>query len=189
MKTSFTRSLTFRVALAGVVLLLATAFSYWRWIRPLEIRHAETAQHIGDVDERIRRAEREMLKLKDRQEQGSSIRRSLSALHYDVPADPPIVWLPSRLQSLLDRLGVMGVSVRPNKTTPERLLPGFDRTYWLASVPTQSKTRKFSDILLAVAQIEQQDNFIQIEALSLQVDAQEPGGTAGYLNLTAFLPR
>lgn len=183
------RAFILRAALAGVGLLIATAFSYRYWIRPLEVRHAETVAKIEEVRERFRANEREVTRIHERQKEGPAIRSALASLHDNLPADPVVVWLPSRVRTMLGRFGVAGVDVRLNRAVPERLLPEFERTTWLVSVPMQPKARKLTDILLAVAQIEQQDNFVQIDGLSLRVDSEEPGGTTGYLNLTAFLPK
>lgn len=186
---TFDRSLMLRVALVGTVMLVGMALSYRRWIGPVDSRYAETVRRMDAVRERLQIADREMRGIKERQQQGSGIRKDLSSHHDELPNDPVIVWFPSRVKTLLGRLGVSEVNVRLNKTTPEPLLLGFEQTYWLASVPVQGEARKFTDVLLAVAQIEQQDSFVKIEGLSFHLETQEPCGTTGYVNLKAFLPK
>ena len=183
------RLLLSRGGILVAVLLIAVAYSYRRWIRPIEVSRADLSQRSEDVGERIRRAENEMKRIKERQQHGSAIRQTLTALHKNLPEDPAIIWFPSRVKMMFSQLGVSEVNVRLNKTVPERLLLGFERNYWLLSVPPQGDARKMTDILQAVAQIEQQDSFVQIEGLSFHLETAEAGGITGYVNLSAFVPK
>ena len=183
------RLLLSRGGLLIALLIIAVAYSYRRWIRPIEVNRVELSQRSEEVGERIRRAENEMKRIKERQQHGSAIRQTLSALHKNLPEDPAIIWFPSRVKTMFSRLGVSEVNVRLNKTVPERLLLGFERNYWLLSVPPQGEARKMTDVLQAVVQIEQQDSFVQIEGLSFHLETEEPGGVTGYVNLSAFVSK
>ena len=183
------RLLLSRGGILVAVLLIAVAYSYRRWIRPIEVSRADLSQRSEDVGERIRRAENEMKRIKERQQHGSAIRQTLTALHKNLPEDPAIIWFPSRVKMMFSQLGVSEVNVRLNKTVPERLLLGFERNYWLLSVPPQGDARKMTDILQAVAQIEQQDSFVQIAGLAFHLKTAEAGGITGYVNLSAFVPK
>ena len=184
----FFQSLLFRIIAGITMLILGPALSYRHWIRPLETRHAETVQRMDELRVHIQSAEKDIMRILERKQQGDEIRNTLSSLHDDVPAHPAITWFPSRMKTMLSRLAVNKVSVSLNKTAPEPLLPEYERTYWLVSVPAQAEARKFTDVLLAVAQIEQQNDFVQIEGLSFHLELVEPGGTSGYVNLMAFVP-
>jgi hypothetical protein len=186
---TFTRSQVLRTLLIGVVVIFGVALTYRRWIRPVETQRAANMQRIDKVRDQLRSAEREMMAIKNREQDGSEIRKTLSSLHENLPATPPVVWLPDHLKTTLARLGVVNVNVRLNKAAPEPLLVGFERVYWFVSVPTQTEARILTHVLLAVSQIEQQSNFVRIESLSFHLDDHEQKGASGYVNLTSFVPK
>lgn len=179
------KSLIFRSVLTGTAVLLGTGLSYRQWIVPLQHRQATELQEVAEVRERLRNAQEEMGGIKTQEQEANRIRSALNSVHANVPIGPAIAWFPPRLKTQLANRGVQA-EVRLNSSAPEPGLASFERTYWHLSLPQQAGVRTMTDALLAVAQIEQQDNFVKILDFSFS-ETGDTGSTVGRVNLKAFV--
>lgn len=181
------RLLMIRALIAGSIILAGCGIVYNRAIAPLQRQQAEWLLEIDSLRNQVRLAQDELNAIKDQEQAGWQLRRSLDSLHDGIPVDSAVTWFPPRMKSLLGRLGVEQVGIRLNTTEPEPKLVGYERTFWHVSLPQQSSMRKMTDALLVVAQLEQQDRFVKIMDFSLHAEAQEPAWVAGHVNVMAFV--
>lgn len=166
-------------------MLAGIGFFYRERIVPLQERQVETRKELGDLRTQLLAAQEEMKEIKGHEVNATRMRSLLNALYRDTPIGPAITWFPTQMKTHLSKFGVADVEVRLNASRPEPRLPGFERTFWHTSLP-QQKGRKMTDVLLAVAQIEQ-DSFVKIIDVSLQSETGEPVWTAGQVNVAAFV--
>ena len=175
--------------IAGAALLLGTVCAYWIWIRPFEISYTEAVQKAADFSER---SERVQLELKQLQVNKRAIDGSIDAFHSldkSSPRQPAIVWFPAHIKSAFSRLGMKEPDIQLDRSTSDLELPEYARTGWDVMIPPQDEEHELTDVLLAVAQIEQGGPFIKIENLSLDLAYNETGNSIGYLKLITYLPK
>jgi len=175
--------------MAGAALLLGAVCTYWTWIRPYEISYTEAVRKAADFSER---SDRVQLELKQLQVNKRALDSSLDAFHSldkSSPRQPAIVWLPAHIKSAFSRLGMKEPDVKLDQSTSDAELPDYARTGWDIMIPPQDEEHKLTDVLLAVARIEQGRPFIRIENLSLDLAYKDSGNSIGYLKLITYLPK
>jgi len=183
------RALMIRTLAVVAAALMGANLTYQRWIAPLEADRTKSARELATLNEQIQSARKEMWKIGRREQSSAQVRIAVSSMHEYLPADAvPIIWLPPRLKTTLSRFGVSESKIELYHTSAERALPGFERTLWHVAIPKQPSLNKLTDVLLAVAQIEQQEHFVNIQDLEFHSESQEPGKITGFVNLTVFLP-
>ncbi len=132
-------------------------------------------------------ARRELLAMKELEQKAAHTRASLTTLHGESPAEPAVVWFPSRLREGLSGFGIATVAIRLNTAVPEPGLAGFKRTYWNVDLPLQEGMGSMTGVLLALVEIEQRKSFVKILDFSFHSDVAEPHGPVGLFNVEALV--
>ena len=171
----------------GVITLIGSAWSYTQMIRPLHQRESALWQEVAALQQRSDDVRKEMSQIKENEQEAMRLRGNLNSLFDDVPLGPAISWFPGRLKTQLSGFGVTKAEIRQNTAVQIPGLPGFEWTFWHVQLPRQGGIRKVSDILLAIAQIEQQDRFVKVVDLTVRADQQEALWVAGNVNVAAFV--
>ena len=178
-----------RPFIAGAALLMGTVCAYWGWIRPFDISYTEAVRKAADFRERRKQVELELGQLQEKQRAIDRSLHALQSLHKDSPTEPAIVWVPTHIKSAFSHFGLRQPDVQLDRSASDWELPDYARTDWYVVMPPRDKKRKLTDVLLAVAQIEQAGPFVKIQNLSLDLACEEAGDSIGYLKLTTYLPK
>ncbi|MEQ1860758.1 MAG: hypothetical protein ABMA13_12560 [Chthoniobacteraceae bacterium] len=156
-------------------------------IAPLVEREVSLQSSLADVRQRLGAARVAARNIIEQEQKSADARAGLTALLGARPTGPAVVWFPVRLNSHLQRFGIAEAGIRLNATVPERGLAGFHRGYWHLNVPAQVGMKNLTGVLLAVAEIEEQESFVRVLDFSFQSSVEPPHWPAGGLNVAALL--
>ena len=72
------------------------------------------------------------------------------------------------------QFGIAVTIIRLNAVQEEAELPGYSRVYWGIGLPIENAGENITSLLLAVADIESQNQYLKVLDFSIQPDAVNP---------------
>lgn len=169
----------------GMALAAGWAF-YAQALAPLRQREAETLRSIAALEERIAAARGTLAEVRALEAQVSGARNELRSLQSNLPAGSAMVWLPELITGHFGRFGVAVAIVRLNTTVAEPELSGYNRGYWSVALPLGEAGRNVPGLLLAVAELEQQQPFVQVLDFAIRPDPEDPDRRIAGLNVAVL---
>ena len=165
-------------------LALAVAWEYQgRFIAPLKQREAETLREVEDLSERLAGARTTMAEIQAQEHDADRVRSELERLREELPKGAAMVGLPEMVKEHFAKSGVSVPLIRLNTTQDFPDLPGYAHGYWSVALPIGDAGPKVTTMLLAVADLEQQDPFLRVLEFAIRPDPEKAGGWMGSLNL------
>lgn len=158
-----------------------------RFIAPLSQREMETLREAGDLGERVASARKTIAEIRAQEKDADRVRSELKRLQDELPAGAATVELPALVKRHFASVGIAVPLVRLNTTLDEPELPGYAHDYWSVALPIDAAGRNIPSMLLAVADLDQQNAFVRVLDFSIRPDSENPDGRVGLLNLVALI--
>jgi hypothetical protein len=186
----FEESPFFRRVLAGVVLPGCLLLFYRLEIAPVRWRAQDFLRRRADLQKQIdsghKAIEEARVSEGEAAKAASELNRLLSGM---LSGSSVMVSFPERIKEHFSRFGLPLTVVRLNTAQDEPDLPGFQRVYWSVGVPIPEKDRTFTGLLLAVAELEQANRFVNVLDFTLQPDAEDSRRRTAGVNVEALVPK
>jgi hypothetical protein len=171
----------------GAFAVLIAGSLYFHWIVPLQNARHDTARRIVDLRHQLELARQSIDHVRNLEQETGHARENLNALIGDFPANSLFVGIPQIVNDHFHRFAIPVSLVRLNTVLDVVGLPGYTRTYWGVAFPLGNDARSVSGLLLAVAELEEQNPFVRVLDLSVRPDAEDPMLRTAAINIVAFV--
>jgi hypothetical protein len=168
----------------GCLLLVVFGVVYYVFITPLRQREAQLRASIAVARGQITESSDKVGAIRELQRKAGKVRDELQSLDRDLPAEPPIVWIPRTVQAHFDRFGFANSNTILKSATDEPGLPGYQRMRWSVSVPTQDVKKQAASLLAAVAALDQSQPVLHVVDMEIPRDADETGKWSAKVHFT-----
>ncbi len=184
---SATKWKRFGAVLACGLTLAAGRAVYVRSIAPLLLQETEILGEVGDLKGRIAGARQTLAETLAQEEDIEQARGELMRMKDDRPAGAAEVWVPGLVQPYLRRFGFEKLVTRKNTALKEPHLPGYERIYWCLSVPLQSVPNELTNLLTAIADLEQAEPSVRVVDLVIRPDPDDSSARTAGLTFSTLL--
>lgn len=182
-------SVRLRWLTAGGVAVVAGWTFYAQSIAPLRQREKEARHSIAALKVQLADARGSVAAVRELETQVSRERGEMNSLLKDLPAGSAMVWMPELVKAHFGSFGIAVEVVRLNTAVEEPGLPGYQRVYWSVALPVGEAARNVTGMLLAVAELEQQNSFLKVLDFSVQPNPENPRLRIGAVNIAALVRR
>ncbi len=157
-------------------------------IVPLQRRATEFQHTAADLRGRIASARRTIQEAKAQEHAVASARAELQRFQRDLPTGSAMAWFPSRMKRHFDNLGIPDSATRLNTALNEPDLPDYERSYWAVDLPIQGNAAGISNLLIAVAALEEAESLVKVIDLAIRQD-DDSGRRTAVINVTTLVRR
>ncbi len=176
------------IVLTAVVALGARS-GYKHFILPLEIHEVELANQTTATRERTEEARRTIKEIRAKEHDAELARTELGRLENRLPSGSAMVWLPELVKAHFGGFGIAVPLIRLNTSRDEPELPGYCRGYWSVALPVDGTGQNIPTLLLAMAELEQQNSFIRVLDFAIRTNPERPNGRVASLNVAVLFPK
>ena len=174
------------IATCGLILALGRTFDR-QFIEPLRQRETETLREVEVFTKRLADARTTIAGIQTQEKDAERVQSELERLQAEIPAGAATNAVPARVKESFTRFDLAMPLVRLNPTLDETELPGYGHGHWFVALPIGNAGRDVTTMLLAVADLDQQDPFVRVLTFHIQPDYENPGRRVGSLNLGALI--
>jgi hypothetical protein len=132
-------------------------------------RVRELRTEFNSAMTRIRLATESIQQVRDLERECAGIRMQLA--QREDPLSSALVWVPEEMNRHFGRFAFLNVTTRPNTTSPEPGLPGYQRTYWAVALPLGEDPADIDRALLAISELEAADPLLRVHNVSAFAEA------------------
>jgi len=173
--------------LAGSILVIGAGSFVTEQIYPLWEKERTNRSQLVDLNGKIKRAQKVIASVEAIEKRSRETREALARMTQEHAMGPAVVWFPARLKEYLGRFGIADAQIRLNSTVPDPENEEFKRTFWNVQFPPQAGVQDMNAILLAVAAIEDREQFVRILDCSFASDPNDPHWPTGSFNISAMI--
>lgn len=174
------------IATCGLILALGRAFD-GQFIEPLRQRETEILREVEAFTKRLVDARTTTAGIQTQEKDAERVQSELARLQDEIPAGAATVAVPALVKQSFARFGLAMPLVSLNPTLDDPELPSFGLGHWFVALPIGDASRDVTTMLLAVADLDQQDSFVRVLTFHIRPDYDNPGRRVGSLNLGALI--
>ena len=169
----FLRPIFLRQALLCGSALVSGWMFQSRAITPLNLRDEALVRKRTELQDNLQSTHEKLLAIKEFDGKIGEARGVLNRLAGDQGETSMIVAFPKEMVEHFTRFGFSSASVRLVKASQERDLPGYQRLYWSIGIRIPSTERHVEGLLLATAELQQNDRYVKVVDFTLQPDVKD----------------
>jgi hypothetical protein len=160
------------MAACGLALVLGWAF-HGRVIAPLKQREAVALRDGSELKARLDGAQNLIAGIQAEEQHAEGERSEMKRLESELPAGSAMFWLPPLVKRHLERSGFADALVSLSAIRDEPRIPGCERSFWSVRLPIDAAGRNVPTLLLAVADLDQQNPFVRVLDFSTRPDPDD----------------
>jgi hypothetical protein len=157
------------IAACGLALVVGWAF-HARVIAPLKQREAEALRGGAELKSRLDGAQNLIAEVQAEEQNASREPGEMKRLESELPPGSAMFWLPPLVKRHLERAGFADSLVNLSALRDEPRIPGCERSFWSVRLPIDAAGRNVPTLLLAVADLDQQNPFLRVLDFSTRPD-------------------
>ena len=167
---------TFNFSRWGVAfVVVGYCVAYYFFISPLREHETQLRTAIADERKQISESRYRIGAIQDLQRKATTARDELQSLDKDLPAGPPIVWIPRLVKGHFGQFGFANVNTTLSSVSDESRLPDYQRMDWYVAVPTADVTKEAGQLFAAVAALDQTQSVLHV----IDLEIPQAGDGAG----------
>lgn len=174
------------MATCGLVLLLISE-DYRKSIAPLRQKEAEATRDAKELRERIVDADIAIVEIRARGMDLEHMRGETDRAQAELPEGSVRVSFPAWMKDHFAHSGLGISTIRLTAAQDEPNGSGYERGFWSVSVPIDEAGRNIPKLLVAVADMDQQNSFLRVLDFEIRLDAGKQGERVGLLTLGTVL--
>jgi hypothetical protein len=174
------------MAACGVVLLLMSE-DYRRSVGPLRQRETESLRDARELRERVAGAQKAIAEIRAREMDLARLWDEIDRAQADLPPGAASVSFPAWVRDHFAHSGIGMPQVRLNAAQDEPNASGYERGFWSVALPIDVTGRNLPTLLVAVADMDEQNAFVRVLDFEIRPDPENPGVRLGVLNLATVL--
>ena len=164
----------------GALLFFGLIYGYFDMLlNPLKKRQLHTATSIVALDPEIEKAKEQLKRAATVESQAPKALTSIAQIDAMIPEGAPVSWFPVLVGDFLKKVGFDKAVTHMNQETMDKDTPGYRRVSWSIDVPRVDCI----GFAKAVAQLENDEPFIEIQALSMESMRDDPEGQHALLTV------
>ncbi len=171
----------------GVLALAAGWEFHAEFIVPLRQREGEALSELVALRAKVAGVHETISEMNAEEAAANRVRSELNRAQDGQPAGSAMVWMPGLLKDHFARSGISVPLIRLNTTRDEPELPGYEHDYWSVAMPIDGEGRNIAAMLVAVADLGQQNSFVRVLDFAIRPDPENPAGRVGLMNLGALV--
>ena len=165
----------------GAMMLVGVIYAYFEFLLgPLQIARNAAASSKDALEPKIQQAQAQISKTQQLKSREHEARLVVDQINTMIPEGSPIAWFPPRLAGFFKRQKIDQVLTRMNNEAPEKELQGFRRLQW----GVEAARIEFIPFAAAVAELENQELLIEIQAFEIDAGRDDVGVQRAALTLT-----
>ena len=159
----------------GCIVVAGFWLAFDTFIRPLREHEAQLRTAITDARGQILGSRYKVDAIVDLQRKAAKARDELQSFDKDLPAGPPIVWIPQLVKGHFGQFGFANLNTTLQSASDEPGLPDYQRMHWCAAVPTPDVTKQAGDLFAAVAALDQSQPVLHVVDVEIPREGDEAG--------------
>lgn len=177
-----------RILSGGAALGSLWLFSHYA-ITPRSLHEEDSVRRAGELRQQLDSARGKLRAIKNSEQELGDARSALKKLFGASALTSAMVTFPESVRQHFARFGIPLRVMRLNTIQEMPDVPGYQRVYWSVGLPVAETDQNATGLLIAVAELEEQNCFIKVVDFALQPDVEDPLARTVGINLVTLLPR
>lgn len=164
----------------GALLFFGLIYGYFDMLlNPLKKRQLHTATSIVALEPEIDKAKEQVKRAAGVESQAPKALTNIAQIDAMIPEGAPVSWFPVLVSDFFRKAGFDKAVTHMNQETVDKDTPGYRRVAWSIDVPRVDCIR----FAQAVAELENDEPLIEIQALSIESMRDDPEGQHALLTV------